>query len=351
MSDLRFLPQTLTMHRSLMEHAGRFKLTVLCMDDRSEAFLRRRQLAHTALVTVAELQEADPALALTRSQRSWTEYCWTATPAFCRHALERAAPDAVLAWVDSDVEFRRDPNELLRELGDGSVLVTPHEYRRAYPAAAPADLLTQRYGRFNGGTIAFRRDAAGLAAARLWRERTLAWCHDRCEPGRFGNQLHLDDFPQRFARARILAVPGGVLGPWNGGGFQVRDGVDGPTADGHPVIAYHFQSLRLRLADAGVRVPSANVFRLPATPLPIEARVEPHYRLSHSERRIFWHPHLPRLAQAVAEVLEGEPDSLRTMLPKATPAQRLGALGKYVGLHASRIPRPSLNLVSDRVNG
>ena len=345
MSDLRVLPQLLTLHRSLVDHAAHFRLRVLCMDAHSAAFLRERRLAHTELVALGELEGADRALAPARRERSWLEYCWTATPAFCRYALELAPAGAVLAWIDADVEFMRDPHLLLDELGDGSVLLTPHEYRRAYPAAWSAPKLTALYGRFNGGTIVFRRDDVGLAAAGLWRERTLSWCHDRPEPGRFGNQLHLDDFPQRFGRVSLVRVPGGVLGPWNGGGFRVRRDRDGPTADGRPVIAYHFQSLRLRPAGARFLAPSANVFRLAGAPRSLEARAEPHYRVSTSERRVFWRPHVRRLAQAVIEVLEAEPRFAETWLPAPTRAQRLDALQEYLTLQASRLSIPSRRTV------
>ena len=343
MTDLGFLPQLLTLHRSLIEHAGEFKLRVLCMDDASRAFLEQRALANTELHTLAELERADPALVATRAERSWTEFCWTTAPAFTRYALELARPRSVLAWVDADVEFNQDPRRLLDELKDGSILLTPHEYRRAFPGAAQADLLTRAYGRFNGGTLLLRRDQQGLAAAGLWRERTLAWCHNRREPGLFGNQLHLDDFPHRFSRARVMAVPGGVMGPWHGGGFEVRKGgARGPTANQRPVIAYHFESLRLRRRGNAVRVPNANVFNLRGIPQPIEARAAPHYRISASERRVFWRPYARRLTAAVADVLAAEPAFARSLLPPAGAGERLGVLRKQLSLQASRIQIPQL---------
>lgn len=340
MTDLRFLPQTLNLHRSLVAHAARFRMTVLCMDRPSLGFLRGRGLAEVKLVELSELERADPAFGASKDGRSWTEYCWTATPAFCAHALERSPTGEALAWIDADVEFMRDPSALLDELGGGSILLTPHRYQRAYPVAAPAYELTAKYGRFNGGTITFRHDADGLEAVRLWRERTIGWCREACEPGRYGNQLHLDDFPQRFTSARVLGVPGSVLGPWNGGGFRVRGAGGGPTADGRPVIAYHYQSLRLghRRGALALRL-SPNVFGVPS-PLSLEARAESHYRLSISERRLFWHPHVRRLGQAVAEVLRAEPRWTETLALAPTGAQVRGTIREGVSLESSRIVAP-----------
>jgi hypothetical protein len=347
MTDLAYLPQTLTMHRSLMSQTNDFTLTVLCMDAVSLAFLRARSLAHTEVLALEELERADLALLATRERRSWIEYCWTAIPALCSYRLASAASGSVLMWADSDIGFCRDPHALLNEIGDGSVLLTPHAYRRAYPSAMPAQQLTARYGRFNGGTIMFRSDSEGRLAAELWRERTIEWCRDECEPGRFGNQVHLDDFPERFAGVRTIGVPGGILGPWNGPGFSLAADAEGPTADGLPVIAYHYQSLRLRLAGARRRaVPLPNVFRVPRMTPAIEARAEPHYRLTTDARRVFWEGHVRCLAESVADLLENEPQFASTLLPAPARKERNDARFSYAKLQSSRVRLPRARTIT-----
>ena len=68
----------------------------------------------------------------------------------------------------------RPADELLHRLGDGSVLLTPHRYRRAFPGSAPGEELAARYGSFNGGTIVFR-------ARRRWPQggEAVACANDR----------------------------------------------------------------------------------------------------------------------------------------------------------------------------
>jgi hypothetical protein len=344
MSDLRFLPQTLMLYRSVSALGPVGRMTVICMDGPTHDFLDGQRLSGVELIELSELERADPAMAATRSRRDWTEYCWTVTPAMCAHLVRRAAPGTITAWIDADVEFVRDPNLIADALEGGSVLLTPHRYNRAYPRAALPSELAALYGSFNGGTIAFRHDKQGLAAAQLWRERTLEWCRDECEPGRYGNQLHLEDFPQRFDRTRVLPVPGGVLGPWNGGRFRVRASQDGPVADGRPVIAYHYQSLRLgRARPWRTQVLAPNVF--PFRRLGLEAEVRTHYRLSRGERRHLWRPYLARLQIAVGEVLRTTPALADTLADAPDAAQaratiRLGLtlrLGRLLPLwHAMR---------------
>ena len=344
MSDLGFLPQTLAFHQSLTAKARAFRLTVLCMDDVCLSFLRDRRLACVDLISLAELERADPGLAATVERETWRVYCWTAIPAFVHLMLTRVASGTPVLWVDSDVEFFHDPAVLLDELGDGSILLTPHQYNRAYPISAPAAELTFRYGRFNGGTIAFRRDEDGVAGVRLWRERALGpGGFDRWDPARHGNQVHIDDFAQRFAGARVLTVPGGVLGPWNGGRFRVASGPHGPTADGKPVIAYHYQSLRLGHASPPLsRQLLPNLLELPAPRPPLQARAQPHYRLSWSERRVFWRPYVRRLEQAVLEVLQSEPRYLAALAPPPSRPAVFDASLRHLRLEASRIVVPPI---------
>jgi hypothetical protein len=344
MSDLGFLPQTLTFHESLTAKAREFHLTVLCMDDVCLSFLRDRRLAGVDLVSLAELERAVPALAATRERETWRVYCWTAIPVFVDLMLNRVASGTVVFWIDSDVEFFHDPALLLDELGDGSILLTPHRYNRAYPISAPASELAFRYGQFNGGTIAFRRDADGLAAAELWRDLALGpGGFDRFDPSRHGNQVHIDDFAQRFAGAQVLKVPGGVLGPWNGGRFRVGSGPDGPTADGQRVFAYHYQSLRLGHASPPLaRALLPNLFELSAPQPPLQARAQPHYRLSLSEQRVFWRPYLRRLGPALVDVLQSEPRFLAALAPPPSRPGVFDASLRHLRLELSRVVVPPI---------
>jgi hypothetical protein len=340
MCDQRFLPQALVLHRSLERHASSFRLQVLCMDAVSERFFRDTGLDGVETVSLAELEKCDPELTAVKRNRTWLEYCWTATPCFCRLALDRARTGSVVAWVDADVEFLRDPDALLDELADGSILLTPHEYYRPYPTAAPASWLTEQWGRFNGGTIAFRRDEQGSAAVALWRARSVAWCHDRTEPGLFGNQLHLVDFPVLFPATRLLQVPGGGLGPWNAGQYAIARNGTGISADGRPVTFYHHQSLRLYRRPRHLRplrLPS-NFFPVPGHGGALVARARARYRISRADRRLIWKPYIRRLAEAVAAVA-GEAGASDEQFDVLTLDHVRQDVGVRIGLRTGRVTR------------
>jgi hypothetical protein len=317
MTDLRCLPQLLVLARSLASHSPGARLRVLCMDLPSLSFLARRRVAGVSPVALDALEEADPELRAVREGRLWHEYCWSAVPAFCLSALTRAQPPDVAIWLDADLMFFAGADSLLAELGDASVLLVPHRYFQLYPSAARAPYLKATYGSFNGGTVVVRRDELGMTALRRWRARTLEWCRDAPEPGRFGNQLHLEDLPDQLAGVRVAEDPAIGLAPWNAGQHRLGGADQAPLVDGRPVAFYHYQSLRLRRLPPRLRgAPRPpSYLRLPrvADSPALVARTKPWFRLTRAERRLLWRPYLRELAPAVAEVAVAEPRLMATV--------------------------------------
>ncbi len=73
--------------------------------------------------------------------------------------------------LDADVEFYADPALLLDELGEASVLLTPH--RTAPEFHDLGDRNDEWGGVFNVQCEVFRGDESGLAALRWWHQRCI----------------------------------------------------------------------------------------------------------------------------------------------------------------------------------
>lgn len=296
LTDLSFLPQTLVLRRSLDEVAPETRLRVLAVDPAAAALLRARDDPLVTVVDAHELEAGDPDLAAARAGRSWREWCWTLTPAFCRAALEATPAGATVAWVDADIAFYRHPAELDEALGTASVLLVPHRYDRPFPTSALPEDLVANYGALNGGTVVLRNDPTGRRVAREWRERTIEWCHDRVEPERYGNQRYLEPL-SALPGVRTADSVGIGLAPWNVGRHALSGTAGRPVADGTPAVFFHFQSLRL-LARGRFprRALPANYLVAPGTAdQDLVARVSPWFRLTAEQRRLIWRPYLERL--------------------------------------------------------
>jgi hypothetical protein len=237
--DHRYAARGLTLYRSLQEQATPFKLWALCLDDVTFNMLSARETDSLHPIRLRDLESFDPQLAASRSTRSLVEYYFTMTPCWLRFILHRSPEVEALTYLDADLYFFTSPEPIFAEMGDQSILIVGHRF--------PDHLKHyERNGIFNVGLLTFRRDRFALACLEWWRERCLEWCYDRNEDGRYADQGYLNDWPTRFEGVHVLAHAGCGLAPWNIGSQRLskREGLP-HTADGVPVVFYHFHGLRV----------------------------------------------------------------------------------------------------------
>ncbi len=239
--DARYLARGLTLYRSLQRTCPDFHLYVFAFDEVTRVCLTAMALPQLTVVTLADFEDAD--LRRVKPSRSAGEYCWTATPSALLYCLRTFNLDHC-TYVDADLCFYADPGCLLEEMGDASVLITPHRFRSDFD-------LSDAYGVYCVQYLTVRHDARGLAVLVWWRTACLAWCFNRCEDGRFGDQKYLDDWVDRFPGVHALVHPGGGVAPWNlqqldltrtDSGFQVLDRASHRRG---PLVFFHFHGLRV----------------------------------------------------------------------------------------------------------
>lgn len=230
--DIGYLAQGLCLHESLVRFGGAFRLWILCIDEAVEAALRRLALPHVELLPLREVEDAR--LLAVKPGRSRGEYCWTLTPFLPSAILARDATVRRVTYLDADLWFLDSPRGFLDELAASGkdVLITEHAYDPRYDDAANA-------GRFCVQFVTFARSARADEVLAWWQERCLEWCFNRVEPGRFGDQKYLDEWPTRFGdRVHVLAQTRRTLAPWN---VDHAAGLAGGTID--PVF-FHFHTLK-----------------------------------------------------------------------------------------------------------
>jgi hypothetical protein len=322
--DAGYLPRGLAIHRSLERHADRFHLYVLCIDDAAHSYIESLGLPSATAIPLAELEAIDPELAAVRHTRSTGEYCWTAKPSLCRHLLDRVPSGEPLTYIDADMMFFADPQVLLDELGDASIMLVPHRFspRRAH--------WSETDGIYNGGWITFRNDARAREALVWWRERCLEWCYDRREDGKFADQKYLDDWPERFEGVHALGNPGAGVAPWNADQYELAERGGVPLADGRPIVFYHYSSLGLlRPSPASLLLAGVSRhFHTARRPVQLVWRRDPDYRaMSRRERTILWLPHLGQLGEAIVAIRGRRPElsAYWSSVSLATEARRFAA--------------------------
>jgi SAM-dependent methyltransferase len=286
--DSNYLPRGLVLHRSLVEHCPEFQLRVYCMDQATARVLDELALPGVRVLRLEELETHDRDLLEVKPTRTPVEYCWTATPAICLHALETEPEIAEITYLDADLMFFSTPDPVFEELGDASVTIVPHRYALQYQA------LERESGTYNVEWLTFRRDAQGLEALSWWRERCLEWCYFRYEDGKMGDQKYLDDWPERFGGVHVLEHPGAGLAPWNVSQYALAEHDGRVEVDGRELVFFHYHSLRLYRPTPVARAVAS---------LTSEPREGPgllwstNYPAPPVERRLIWTPYLSGLVQ------------------------------------------------------
>lgn len=147
-------------------------------------------------------------------------------------------PGAMSIYLDGDLYFFDSPDLVIEALGDSSVGIIEHRYTDARVQKLA------KYGRFNVGWVGFRDDAHGRKVLDWYSSKTLEWCSDKPEDGKYADQGYLDWFPD-FEGVKVLHSAGFNLAPWNVQRHTVRSLASGNvTVDGQPLVFFHFHGLR-----------------------------------------------------------------------------------------------------------
>jgi len=179
----------------------------------------------------------DSRLNTVKESRNKAEYYFTIKSFFMSRVLDSLPEGMLLTYLDADLFlFSRVDIDDPVFLGY-SILLSPHRF-------PPAGRFRERFGLYNAGMIAVRRDVHGKAFLAWWREQCIDWCLDRVQDGRYADQKYLDEVPGRFGRVGFFVQKGINLAPWNLGGIVVELRGDKLVADGDPLMVFHFHGLR-----------------------------------------------------------------------------------------------------------
>lgn len=246
--DSGYLSRGLALISSLRSHGDNSDVYVLALDAATESFLNVHAPENVFVINIGELEKSEPSLLPLKPQRSRMEYYFTCTPLLIRYVMNRlATPGSVSIYLDADLYFYNDPQLVIYAMGTDSVGIIEHRY----PDSVAKKLA--KYGRFNVGWVGFKDDKAGRKVLDWYASKTLEWCSDKPEDGKYADQGYLDWFPE-FQGVAILQSPGFNLAPWNtkrhnlslplqerklGGSFDSTLQVDGK-----PFVFFHFHGLR-----------------------------------------------------------------------------------------------------------
>lgn len=271
--DKNYMSRGIVLYESLKKHCEDFTMYVLAMDDVVESYLTSLGYDNLKIITVADIKEMYPVLVRLEKERTRGEFSWTLSSFCIQYALRKFNLDSCI-YVDADTCFYNNPELLLKECGEKSVLITEHNYTPEYDQSATS-------GKFCVQFMYFKNNSDGNEVLEYWRSKCEEWCYNRMEDGKFGDQKYLDDWESRFEGIvyNCRNIGCGVA-PWNIQKYDisVEDGtyfvMERVTKIKKPVIFFHYHAL-LEIAE--------------------KKWVLSQYRLTENDKKLFFEPYIKEL--------------------------------------------------------
>ncbi len=235
-----YLGKVRALFESVREHCPDARLHWLVADD-----------VHEDLRTTLEDEPFDTLIFATDLEigrdRRWlfghsiVELSTAIKPAAALQILEQPDCDAVL-YLDPDIVLFSSLDDLLEELLDNTMVLTPHQIHPECDSTAIFhEIDSLRYGVFNLGFIGVKQCPEGFRFLRWWRDRCQMNCKANWESGIFTDQKWVNFAPVFFEDVAILRNPRFNVAPWNISQRELSGTFDeGFTVDGLPMGFYHF---------------------------------------------------------------------------------------------------------------
>lgn len=262
------------MYDSLNRHCANFHLYVFAFDEDCFTYLKEKNLPHLTVISLHDFE--DEALLQVKKDRTAAEYCWTCTPSIIRYSITNFELSNC-TYIDADLQFFSNPLQLIKEMGEKSVLITEHRYTPAYDQSIES-------GKYCVQFVTFKNDEKGMKVLDDWRTDCINWCYARIEAGKFGDQKYLDSWMTKYDGVHELQHLGGGVAPWNVQQYQVRktkhDLIGTNLVDGKdfPLVFFHFH---------GVQFFEKNIVSYAGA----------RYDLSQSVQELFYEPYIRILLQ------------------------------------------------------
>ena len=238
--DSNYFTRGLALYYSLEKKCPDFHIYIFAFDQRAYDLLKGMELNKATIISLKEFEDEE--LLEIKQTRSIAEYCWTCTSSTILYILEKYNVESC-TYLDADLFFYSSPKPIFEEMGNQSILITEHRYSPQYNKQLKA-------GKYCVQFITIKHNDQGLTALRWWRARCIEWCYARYEDGKFGDQLYLEDWTERFQGVHVLQHLGGGLAAWNIQQYafeKTNDKITGTeisTGRKFDAIFYHFHYLK-----------------------------------------------------------------------------------------------------------
>ena len=224
--DKNYLSKFLVLRKSIKKFKKKNIFYVLCLDEIVEKFFLKNNFKDIIPISLFKLENKYKALSNAKKNRSLIEYYFTLSPFLPRYINEILKVKKV-SYLDSDLYFFRNPDKLIRQDDDSSVILIKQESKRIY-------------GTFNVGWIIFNFNYNETEnIVNEWCRQCINLCSDFPDPSidAYAEQKYLDSWPNKLKYLKILYPEYSCLSPWDKN-YVIEKNLDS-------MISYHFHGFSI----------------------------------------------------------------------------------------------------------
>lgn len=170
------------------------------------------------------------------------ELCTSVKPSIFKYIIKKYQED-IFVYLDPDLFFFKNFDSAINELGEASILITPHVITPQLIDSDPQERTFLNYGLYNLGFIMIRKNDIARSFLDWWEERTLNLCFDNPADGLFVDQLWINFVPIYYNQVIISKNSGLNVAYWNLNERKIsKIGSDLLVNDQTDLIFFHFSS-------------------------------------------------------------------------------------------------------------
>lgn len=240
--DKNYLLKSVAFYDALVKFNKEYIFWFLCLDKDTKEILEKLSLNNVITMSIEEI--GDEELLKTRSSRSIAEFAFTSKPAWINYILNKIENGDTLIYADNDIIYFSAPEDISERMKEGgySIGITLHKF------SEKKNWMNEKIGKYNAGLIYFISDQNSRLCVNEWRKQCIDWCYLKYENGKFGDQLYMNKWPEKYKGVYEIPDKGVNLGSWNIYNFKVTERGENFFIDEEPLVCYHFHRIKFYIA-------------------------------------------------------------------------------------------------------
>lgn len=152
-------------------------------------------------------------------------------------------------YLDPDIAVYAPFHQLVMELQQNDVLLTPHLLKANLEAGVPFEKLVLNVGIFNLGFLGVKRTENVMQFVKWWQNRLKNYCYIDFGEGLFVDQIWANFLPVYFQKVLILKKYGLNVGYWNFHERTLKKSNGSYFVNDEPLLFFHFSNYNPLLPD------------------------------------------------------------------------------------------------------